>query len=356
MKGKIFLIIVFLLILFNNCARKMPGEPPESIFNRANNFLAKKEFSLAIELYYKLLEEYKDFKKYRADIIYRLGFSLYNTERYDEAEKILLLLISRYKNYSKIKNAYIMLIHIYIQVLKDESKSKKLLDMYKKEFGEDEIFNEMNKTLWFLKTEDKGLSILKLKEKDIVITGETLVDKFDKEFFPVINYESIKRISNNKKMLVERKKVKDGYYLFLKDLHSNETIKISGSKNGYSPQWSWDDKYVLFTAMDWDTEERKIKIFDIIKNKSNMIFKGKNIENVLCFSPDSSKIIFSYVGKYWIINSNGSNVSLLHKDLKSSDIEFMAWSRDGDKILVKKRKEKKYHILQLSRREISIFK
>lgn len=354
MKNKI-LLILFILILFNSCEKKVPGEAPEAIFNRANNFMAKQEYSLAIELYYKLLDEYQDFKKYKADVIYRLGFCLYKTERYDEAEKILLLLINRYKNYSKIKNAYVMLVHIYIQVLKDESKAKKMMDMYKKEFGEDENYTEMSRTLLFLKT-GEAPGILKLKEKDIVIIKDSIMDKFDKEIFPVICYESKKRMSNNKKMVVERKKTNDGYYLFLKELNQNKSIKIPGSKNGYAPQWSWDDNYVLFTAMDWDKEERKIKIYDINKNKSNMIFKGKNIESVLCFSPDSTKIIFGYMGKYWIINSNGSNVSLLHKDLKSFDIEFIAWSRDGDKILVKKKKEKKYHILQLDRREITLFK
>ncbi len=356
MKVRIFLSVLLIFIIFINCKKQAPGEAPESIFNKANNFMVKKEYSLAIELYYKLLNEYQNFKKYRSDVIYRLGFSLYKTERYDEAEKILLLLLNKYKNYPKIKNAYIMLIHIYIQILRDEEKALKLLNIYKKEFGEDENYYEIKKTLLFLKTDDKALSILKLKEKDIVIVNDTIVDYYDKEIFPVINYELKARISNNKKMFVERKKIKEGYYLFLKNLINNKTTKIHSSKNGYAPQWSWDNRLILFTAMDWDNEERKIKIYDLGKNKSNMIFKGKNIGSILCISPDSTKIIFSYVGKYWIINSNGSNVSLLHKNLNSSDIEFMAWSRDSDKILVKKRKEKKYHILQLGKREISIFK
>jgi outer membrane protein assembly factor BamD (BamD/ComL family) len=349
--------LIFILITFFSCGPKIPGEAPEAIFNKANDAMVKGEYSTAIELYYQLLSNYKDFKKYRDDILYRLGLLLYKTERYDEAEKVLTNLINKYKNYKKIKNAYIMLLYIYLQEFKDEAKANKIKELYEKNYGADDFIQNMNKTLVLLKIGSQdSLNLLKLSEKDIVIINEKKVENFDREFFPVLNYEDKIKESNSKKMVVERKKTKEGYYLFLKNKATGETKKINGSKNGYAPQWAWDDRYILFTSMDWDNEERKIKIYDIKNDKSFLIFKGKNIEPILCFSPDSSKIVFGYMNKFWIINKTGANISLLHKDIKAKDIVLMAWARDCDKILYKKNKEKFYHILQLGKREIELFK
>lgn len=355
-KYLLIISLLFILIGFFSCEPKIPGEAPETIFNKANDSMVKGEYSIAIELYYQLLSNYKNFKKYRDDILYRLGLLLYKTERYDEAEKVLTNLINKYKNYKKIKNAYIMLLYIYLQEFKDETKADKIKKLYEKQFGADDFIQNMNKTLALLKIGEDSLNLLKMPEKDIVIINEKKVDSFDREFFPVLNYEDKIRESNNRKMIVERKKTKEGYYLFLKNKMTGETKKINGSKNGYAPQWSWDDRFILFTAMDWENEERKIKIYDIRNNKSFLIFKGKNIEPVLCISPDSSKIVFSYMNKFWLISRTGSNLSLLHKDILSNNIILMAWARDCDKILYKKNNEKIYRILQLGKREIKLFK
>ena len=77
------------------------GNTPERIFNMATEAMVKGDDAVAIELYYKLVEDYPAFKKYRKDILYRLGNLLYKTERYEEAERIYRTLSTKYKNYKK---------------------------------------------------------------------------------------------------------------------------------------------------------------------------------------------------------------------------------------------------------------
>ncbi|HRU38660.1 MAG TPA: hypothetical protein P5511_02190, partial [Candidatus Goldiibacteriota bacterium] len=110
-------------------------EPAERVFNAANEAMTRGDNAAAIDLYYKILEKYPDFKQYRADSLYRLGVLLFRSERFEESEKILGIFIIKYKNHEKIKDAYEKLLYIYTREKKDPAKALKIREIYEKKYG-----------------------------------------------------------------------------------------------------------------------------------------------------------------------------------------------------------------------------
>ncbi len=361
---KYILILIIVLSLFSGCNNLVPTEQkeatesPERLFNLANEAMIKGDKNIAIELYYKILERYPDFKKYKSDILYRLGMLLFKSERYEEAEKIFQQLITKYKNYSKIKTVYEKLIYIYIQELPDPGKAQKIKEMYKAKFKDDVKFNNIEKTTVLLNYEEKKDELIKLDASEIEIKKIEKIKNYDTEFFPVQTVLDLKVFSPDRKYFVERKKVNDRYFLFLTDVSKNKTRKITGAENGFGQQWSWDSKYIVFTVMNWATKERSIKLYDIKKDYIKTLFTGKNIGDLLCFSPDNSKIAFWYYNNLWIINRTGKNMSMICKVIKGENSFMMAWSREGDKILIGQKilNSINYYLFYLGRKEFIITK
>jgi tetratricopeptide (TPR) repeat protein len=343
------------------CAGKNPSQSPEAIFNSANSSMSQGDYVRAIELFYSLYERHPDFKTYRCDVVFRLGYLLYKAERYDESEKILTDYITKYascKPVENMKKAYIILISIYIQELHDDAKADRLRAEYVRLFGRDSFINNIDRTLMILNLGVTESQVLKLEVKDITIKSFKKAQKIDREFYPVVNYVKKSALSPNKRYEVKRSGNKNtGYYLYLTDLASKKTRKLSGTRNGYGPQWSWDGRYIVYNAMDWDNEERKIKVYDLKRNTSMLLFNGKNVGDVISISPDASKIVFAYYGRLWIMNRINQNMALLSNTVDADNIVLMAWSRDGDSILLRKKwAAKKYTICQLGRVEIKIIR
>src|SRR6056297_1495529 len=119
-------------VLFEKTGR---GVSSEKIFNRANGFMSKGDYAKAIKYYYVLAEERGDFSAYMDDVMYRLGLLLYKTERYSEAEKILRGFAEKYRNHKGLKNAYEMLLRVYVHELDDEKRAEKIRNLYEKRFG-----------------------------------------------------------------------------------------------------------------------------------------------------------------------------------------------------------------------------
>jgi len=327
-------------------------ETPEHIYNMATDAMAKGEDAVAIQLFYKVTEQYSDFKKYRPDARFMLGQLLFKTERYDEAEKVFTDIVSKYKKYSKIDKVYEYLIYIYSEEFNDNEKAKKIRALYAKQFGQDTTLANIDRTIELLGKE-KNYDILKLDASEIEISRAEEADDFQPDIFPVLCYEKDKPTTLDKTMVIERKPVEGLYYLFIENANKNDERKIPDSKNGYMPQWSWDKKYVIFTSMNWKTMSRSIKLYNVEKNKTKILFKSQKIEPILCFSPDSSKILFIYQNFPWLINRDGGIISKISNDFKVKDIFVSAWANDGDKILVKEGKSgSKYKIFFLAKREL----
>jgi hypothetical protein len=96
-----------------------------------------------------------------------------------------------------------------------------------------------------------------------------------------------------------------------------------------------------------------IKIFNILKGTVKQVFKGKDIEPLACFSPDSSKLMFVYMGNPWIIETNGNNISLVGR-VKLKDVLMTAWSKYGDKVLFVQDGKEIYDVLELERKSMDI--
>jgi len=363
MKKYIFVLFVFLLFLYS-CdflapkESKEQTESPERLFNLANEAMIKGENNIAIELYYKIIEQYPEFKKYRSDTLYRLGTLLFKAERFEEAEKVFQQLVLKYKNYPRIKNVYEKLLYIYIQELPNSDKAEKIKEIYKLKFKNADRIEEIEKTSVLLSSKEEKSNLLFLSPSEIEVKKIEKIQDYDSEFFPVISTLDLKVFSPDKRYIVERKKENDTYFLFITDVKNNKTKKINESKNGFGQQWSWDSKYIVFTVMNWATKERAIKLYNIKDNSMKTLFTGKEIGDLLCFSPDSSKIAFWYYNNLWIINRTGKNMSLICKAVKDENIIIMSWEREGNKILVGKKISDKinYYLLYLGRKEFIITK
>ncbi|HDQ26248.1 MAG TPA: hypothetical protein ENN43_05820 [bacterium] len=362
MKKKILLgFLLSAFVLSAACGGNAPAgaENPERIFNAATEAMVKGESVIAIELYYKLLNDYPGFKKYRAEILERLGGLLFDSEQYEEAEKILGRYVSEYRNHKGIKKAYERLAFIYMQVMKDSARAERINAVYNKRFKGSETAASMDKTLAILTESQKGgiSAVLKLDPKDIIVTRVIGTEIFHGEFYPVRHYILKKIKAPDSRREAERKKVSGKYFIYVKDIKAGKVKRVPGSQNGFGPQWAWDGERLYFTVMDWDTEEREIRFYNARTGGAAGLFSAAGIGPLLCVSPDNSKVVFQYRSNLWMMNRTGTSISLLDPKFDAESAVFMAWSRDGSNIVVRKKGEKgRYHILQLGRKEHLITK
>jgi tetratricopeptide (TPR) repeat protein len=334
------------------------GETAERLFNTANEAMIKGNSTQAIELYYRLIEKHPEFRSYRADALYRLGTLLFKAERFEEAEKILQMLANKYKNYPQIRTAYEKLLYIYVQELRDNKRAKKVREIYEKKFGKSRVLENADKTENILNTSGAGgFEILKMTPSEISVTGVEESGSYDEEFFPVKCVISNSASSPDRKFILERKKKNSKYFLYISG-GGKKAVRINGTKNGFGPQWSWDNRYVVFTAMDWDLKERQLKILDVGKNVVRNLFAASAVEPLTCLSPDGSLAAFWYLDGLWLANKSGISVSLISKKVNGKDVFMMAWSREGGKILVGKKikGQERYYICTLGRKEFIIVK
>jgi tetratricopeptide (TPR) repeat protein len=359
---KKYIVASAIVFLFFSCTpvKEASGDTPEHIFNMANEAMSKGDDAMAIELFYKLDQQNSGLNKYRSDLVFRLGTLLYKTERYDEAEKALGRFVSRYPDSPDVKKALEMLLYIYMQELHDEARAQKIRDVYAKKFGDSPTLKQIDKTKTVVFSDAQEASaLLSLDASAIALTGGAQKsDSFDKEFFPVRNYvlKSVK--SPDGKYTAEKVKKSGGYYISMSSSDGSiKGLKVENSSGGYSPQWSWDDRYLLFTAMNWNGNERRIKIYDLAKKSTRELFKAPGVEPLVCISPDGSKIVFSYNGKLWIMNRDGNNISLLSKTVDAKQLWMIAWSREGGSLLFSKKDDRNaFYTCRLGRREIEAIK
>lgn len=148
---------------------------------------------------------------------------------------------------------------------------------------------------------------------------------------------------------------KTGYWLFLSGPRGRHPVKLVACKNGYQPVWSPDSRHILFSAMDWRTVERNLYILDLSTRRVRRAFKAThNVGPLAAWSPDGRKIVFTYAGNLWIMNSTGIGLALL--DLATrigrpvDDAAVIGFSRDGGSIIYRSRQDPICRVIRLAPR------
>lgn len=329
-----FLLCGFTLFGINFWGQDASGETPEHLFNTANENMVKGNDAAAIELYYRILEQYPDFKDYRADVLFRLGSLLFRMERFEEAEKAFRLLADKYGGYPEIRKAYERLLYIYVQEFHDDKKAAKIRETYVKRFGDSEVLEDIDRTTAILDSQAGSSGVLKLSPAELEVKRVDESGRFDGEFFPVRSYIDRAAESPDRKFTAGREKAGNGYGLYVAGAGGGKKEIINGGRNGYAPQWLWDGSGMIFTTMDPGSSVRYIKRWDMAGKTVKTLFRAKNIGPLTCVSPDGSKIAFWYGDVLWVINGSGSSVSLIGSRVTGKNSFMMAWSSDGDKILI----------------------
>ena len=344
-------------LFFLSCGSGAPqqAQSPESVFNSATEAMVKGDDPGAIALYYRLVNDYPDFKKYRADTLFRLGELLYKTERFDEAEKTFVIFSEKFGDDERLKTAYEKLINIYVQELHDDARAQKIRDLYAQKFGGTPTLQAIDKTIKVIQSGDAdSVNIFSMDASNVAVVKWEKTQSADKDLFPVFNYIQDEAKSPDGKYTAVKKKVKGRSCIFAGPA-GGKLEKIPGSEDAAAPQWSWDSRFIAFTTIKWAAAERHIKIYDSLSGKTGEIFRARGIDPMILISPDkeSSKIIFSYNNRLWIINRNGNSLSLLNKTLSAGRLSMTAWSKEGNAVIfTKKGADNVFYLCELGRREI----
>jgi len=185
----------------------------------------------------------------------------------------------------------------------------------------------------------------RMADTDAVRLGIARVDRVeaaDPSEFPLrIAFQdprlTVKVPSPDGRHLVWRGKDKKGYWLFTSQADGSGERKLTACKNGFQPVWSPDSKHILYSAMDWRLEERNLFIYDVAAGKSRRAFNARRKVGALAsWSPDGSKIVFSYYDDLWVMNADGIGRSLLNLASRVGkpvdEATLIAWSRDGNRL------------------------
>ncbi|PKL92534.1 MAG: hypothetical protein CVV21_01900 [Candidatus Goldiibacteriota bacterium HGW-Goldbacteria-1] len=325
------------------------AESPEALYNRANEQAAIGDSAAAIDLFYRVIEDYPKFT-YAADAMYRLGNLLYRTERYEESERVFNALAGKFKNYKHLDKVYEKLIHIYVEVYPDNAKADAIRDRYKKRFGITPVLTAIDKTLTILKSdEQQGAKILALDAHLITAGRVSVVSRLEKEVFPLRNYILAEAYSADRKYMVKKDGGKKQKNLVIYNAAGKKVKVIKQSAGGQAPQWSWDGRYIGYTILTKNV--RKIMVYDVKKNKVRKLFSGKNVEPMLLFSPEGGKIVFIYNGNPWIMEKTGNNISFLGT-VKLKKVVMAAWSQYGEKLIFMQDGRSDFNLIVLERKRL----
>ncbi len=163
----------------------------------------------------------------------------------------------------------------------------------------------------------------------------------------------VKIPSPNGQRLLWRAVDKKGYYLFVSDAAGKQTQKIEACKNAFQPVWSPDSNKVLFSAIDWKTKVRNLYVYDFNTKLKSVAFASKRRVGALAaWSPDGSKIVFTYFGELWIMNANGIGRGMLPLAKSTGqdvgEAALFAWSNDGAQLIYKDLNTGKRYLLRLA--------
>jgi Tol biopolymer transport system component len=105
--------------------------------------------------------------------------------------------------------------------------------------------------------------------------------------------------------------------------------------------------------MDWRTEERNLFIYDLDAKSARRAFNAsQKVGPLAAWSPDGSKIVFTYFDELWITNASGIGRSMLNLSRRTgapvSDARLFAWSADGSRLAYAAREGGPIHLIDLT--------
>jgi dipeptidyl aminopeptidase/acylaminoacyl peptidase len=189
----------------------------------------------------------------------------------------------------------------------------------------------------------KGFDLGKLNAMRVDIAAVTPAESLDAAAFPLrVEFQDPRqtvkvRSPDGKKLVWRALEEKRGYYLFISDADGGNAKRLDACKNGYQPVWSPDSKRILYSAMDWKTEERNLFIYDLDAKTAKRAFNAsQKVGPLASWSPDGSKIVFTYFDELWITNASGIGRSMLNLSRRTQaavgDARLFAWSADGARL------------------------
>lgn len=123
------------------------------------------------------------------------------------------------------------------------------------------------------------------------------------------------------------------------------------SDHAYYPHWSPDGRRVLYTAIDWNLGERAVTVYDLASRTSRKVFKAaRGLGGLAAWSPDGSKIVFTYSGRLWIMNADGVGLKYLNLGRPLPSVSAFAWGARGDRLACLPVGGRKYFIVKLTHR------
>ncbi len=212
-------------------------------------------------------------------------------------------------------------------------------------------------------TGGKPINASELWGEDAVRMGVGKVDTvlaLDPAYFNFVNRyvpkgKDEKILSPDGKRKAWRGLSKTGYYLFVSDADGKNVQRLDKAKNAFQPSWAPDSKRVIYSAMNWATRQRSINVYDLQTKEVKKAFSSRKKMGALsAFSPDGTKIAFTYFGELWMMNANGIGRTLINlKDqIKKTvdDAGLLAWSRDGSALAYQPLGSKEIHIIRFQRK------
>jgi Tol biopolymer transport system component len=205
----------------------------------------------------------------------------------------------------------------------------------------------------------KGFDLGKLNAMRVDIAAVSPAQSLDPAAFPLqVEFQDPRktvkvRSPDGKKMVWRGLEAGKGYYLFIADADGSNPRRLDACKNGYQPVWSPDSKRILYSAMDWKIEERNLFIYDLAANSAKRAFNAsKKVGPLASWSPDGSKIVFTYFDELWITNASGIGRSMLNLSRRTqtavSDARLFAWSADGSRLAYAAREGGPIHLIDLT--------
>jgi hypothetical protein len=206
----------------------------------------------------------------------------------------------------------------------------------------------------------KGTGLI-LKNQDAVRINIEAVEKLGS--FDAAQWRRIDRyihpqyaklaVSPDGQKAVTRELTPQGYFLVLADANGTNKKLLKECQNGFQPVWSPDSNKILFSAYDWKTYKRNIYVYDIRSEQKRLVFEAiRKIGGLSSWSPDGSKIVFTYFGELWMVNSTGIGKKMLNLRTRIQkevdEAELFAWTADGSKLLYQPRNVSEFFLMTLA--------
>ena len=180
----------------------------------------------------------------------------------------------------------------------------------------------------------RALGLAQMDASEVSIRGEEPFNKsFEAEFDSNTLTAQNRVLSPLGDFVVSRKQVSSAYYLYLakNDPKGEKFIfKIIPHTSGANlPTWSPDEASLVYLRSIGGG--RRLERMDLKTDKSSTIFHSDDASLGLypVYHPSGSKIAFVYDGNAWLVNSDGTDKTLLKTNEKLDYTAHLTWSGDG---------------------------